>query len=213
MHCQQKFDGSAISGTLEAAPTFVDDGWEYREDVPGKFGYISNTMNSTLACDARPDKGMSNLIFVHYLKSYSPVWGKARIETFPYVPPSSDGGGSGGGQQQQSQSQPQQQLIINSRTMVIESQLAETVIVLKSNDDRTETKTDQVGQKRHHSSRITITIVEGKAKIVEFFLFSCSGELNMTWKERKSKQERRNQTRMNRNNDPASQRSRLSKKR
>lgn len=117
MHCKQIFEASSYSGTLEGSPSF-NKGWLYYADVPEKYGYISQSPNSTLTFDLSGNLHQgtkkTNKLFVHYMRSYSNEWGTALIEWV-----NNDSGRKGS-------------LIINSKTEVHESQLAEAVIELGS---------------------------------------------------------------------------------
>lgn len=116
MKCEEAFEASSFSGTLEDAPK-TNVGWKYYADVPEKFGYISQVSNSTLTFDVSGSlqgTEKTNKLFVHYLRSYSDEWGTALIEWVD-----NDSGKKGS-------------LIINSKTDAHESQLAEAVIELGS---------------------------------------------------------------------------------
>lgn len=78
-HCEEAFGASAFSNTLEKSPS-DNNGWSYFADVPEKFGFISNTTDSTLSFDVAPQKGTRDELIVHYLRSYSPEWGTAKIK-------------------------------------------------------------------------------------------------------------------------------------
>lgn len=112
LECKESFSASAFSNTLENSPSYVD-GWSYYADVPEKYGFISNSTNSTLSFDVAPEKGMNNQLYIHYLRSYSPEWGTAHIEV--------SGGSS--------------ELILDSHTDEHESQLAEIKMKLGGSDD------------------------------------------------------------------------------
>ena len=87
MQCEKHYSASAFEGTLEDAPS-IAEGWSYYADAPTKFGYISNTTGSVLQItipkyDEQQTTGSSNAVnpslYVHYLRSYSPEWGKAEV--------------------------------------------------------------------------------------------------------------------------------------
>ena len=84
LHCQATFNASAFKETLEHAPSTIGNGWSYFADAPLKYGYISNTTDSVLQFDIpyNGSKGeMANtLLYVNYLRSYTPEWGSAKIK-------------------------------------------------------------------------------------------------------------------------------------
>jgi hypothetical protein len=178
LRCRPIHVFAAASETLQHAPSYVDPTWSYRADAPGKFGYLANTTNATLqftfslgsSQPAGPNNGTTTtttdasdhhyqkyVLFVHYLRSYSPEWGQATLQVITTTTSSL-------------LPQPKTVVQLDATTLAHESQTVEasvewnrTVATLAGRDDDDDNPVVTA----------TITVIRGKMKIVEVSLFGC----------------------------------------
>lgn len=84
LHCKKHYAVSAFNATLEHAPSFVSEGWSYYADAPSKFGYISDKSGSVLQFEIPHQDGIVQpVLYIHYMRSYTPEWGKASVVVSP----------------------------------------------------------------------------------------------------------------------------------
>ena len=140
--CTKQYAASSFEGSLEQAPS-ISDGWSYYADAPEKFGYISNTTDALLQFDIPHDSGLGNhLLYVKFLRSWTPEWGKAEVWTGP------------------------EEIEGRKPAAMIDSHCTEA-----SQIDFIKLNLDSSSDESH---KVRIKNIEGKVKIVEVLLYSCT---------------------------------------
>jgi hypothetical protein len=184
LRCRPIHVFAAASETLQQAPSYVDPAWSYRADAPGKFGYLANTTNAklqftffSLGPESTPPQPVDHhndtttntttdapdhhhyqkyVLFVHYLRSYSPEWGQATLQVMKTTSPLLQ--------------QPKTMVVrLDATTLAHESQTVEASVEW----NRTVTTTAGRDDDDDPVVTATITVIRGKMKIVEVSLFGC----------------------------------------